>query len=43
VPMCAFVNVMATLELVFNLCGVPGSVGEPERRSPSSAAYKVHW
>jgi hypothetical protein len=42
-PMCVFVNGMSVLQLMFTLVGVPGTVGEPERRSPTAAAYLLRW
>jgi hypothetical protein len=42
-PMCVFVNGMTVLELLFVLVGVSGTVGEPERRGATAAAYQLRW
>ena len=42
-PMCVFINGASVLQLLFALVGVTGTVGEPERRSPTAAAYSLRW
>jgi len=42
-PLCVFVNGLSVLQLLFALVGVQGTVGEPERRGPTTAAYQLRW
>jgi hypothetical protein len=42
-PLCIFINGLSVLQLLFALVGVPGTVGEPERRGPTAAAYQLRW
>jgi hypothetical protein len=43
IPECAFLTVVAAMETVQRLCGVPGSVSDPEIRGPRRATYQLAW
>jgi hypothetical protein len=43
IPTCMFVSCMAALEMVPELCGHRGRVGEPERLGPAVARFDVSW
>jgi hypothetical protein len=43
IPMCMFISCMAPLELMLELCGVSGTVSEPERIAPASARFRIAW
>jgi hypothetical protein len=43
VPICNFVAFMASLEIALELCGVRGSVSDPERRGPARVVYHIKW
>jgi hypothetical protein len=43
VPSCTFVACMAALEAPFELCGVEGTVSDPERTGPTSARFRITW
>jgi hypothetical protein len=43
VPTCMFISCMAALEIALELCGVQGTVSEPERISPASARFRIVW
>jgi len=43
VPTCMFVGGMSVMTAVMESCGIHGVVGEPERLSATSVAYKIRW
>jgi hypothetical protein len=43
IPSCMFLSCKAALELVPDLCGLRGAVGDPERLSPSAVRFLVAW
>jgi hypothetical protein len=42
-PLCAFIGPAASFPVYFDLCGVKGVVGAPERIGPNKARYKLSW
>jgi hypothetical protein len=42
-PMCTFINGMTLFQIIFALVGIPGTVGEPERRGPAAVSYALSW
>jgi hypothetical protein len=43
IPMCMFVSCRASLEMVFELCGVDGSISDPNRLGPAKARFRMAW
>jgi hypothetical protein len=43
VPICSFVFFMASLEIALELCGVRGTVSDPERLGPARVVYHIKW
>jgi hypothetical protein len=43
IPTCMFVSCLAALEMVLELCGVPGTVTPPERMGRAHARFRIRW
>jgi hypothetical protein len=43
IPMCAFIGQVPTFQALFEVCGVQGTVGQPERLSPHKARFHLKW
>jgi hypothetical protein len=43
IPLCMFVSCTAALEMVLELCGVHGRVGDPERVDRATVRFRISW
>jgi hypothetical protein len=43
IPSCLFVACTAALEMVLELCGVQGRVGDPERLDRATVRFRISW
>jgi hypothetical protein len=43
IPGCIFIALIATLEVVLEICGATGTVSDPVRDAPAKAHYQIEW
>jgi hypothetical protein len=43
IPMCVFVSLIPTFQILLDACGAKGSVGTPERTGPTKGRFLISW